>query len=700
MSHIPHSPKSEHPLNILNRQMTLIERARSMASFEPRKLTTIIFGGVEQAASWEAAVSAVETKLQKSDTSRLPTEYGELSRVGLYHEGLKSGKAMMEHDIANGRNHFSLLCHDYTFINGSPFGLHTAMFIPTLKLQADAEQISQWLPDAESGKILGAYCQTELGHGTFVRGLETTAVFDYKEDQFIIHSPTPASTKYWPGSLGYSASHAIVMARLIIRGKDYGIHPFMVQLRSLEDFKPMQGVELGDIGLKLGLNTVDNGYAIFDNVRIPRRNMLMRNAQVSREGVYIKSGSASDKHAYATMVYTRNNLIPSIMFQLAQAVTISIRYSTIREQGSLPFSLSNAPEISIMCFRSQNYRLFLGMARSFAILASSKVCDALYKSFIALYNRGDDRLSGSIHSTTAGVKAYTSQIALESAEDARKCCGGHGYSRLSGLPDIVSNLASIATLEGENYVMFLQTARYLVKVTSKIRKNEQVDSQLAYLVDEYKASNKKPGSSCSATGSEFLSGDVQLQIFRHRAARLIFECEERLKGSNHNQEPLPELWNKYMMDLVFAARAHVEYFVLNCFVKLVHETDDTPTRRVLKLLCDFFALSTIESPLSIGGAGFLEDGYVSIGQIRGIRDQIETILNQLLPEAVALTDAWNFSDASLRSAIGRKDGNAYETLLSWTRQLPINTVSKKEGGADTLGFQKYIRPILKMRSKM
>lgn len=39
-----------------------------------------------------------------------------------------------------------------------------------------------------------------------------------------------------------------------------------------------------------------------------------------------------------------------------------------------------------------------------------------------------------------------------------------------------------------------------------------------------------------------------------------------------------------------------------------------------------------------------------------------------------------FSDASLQSALGRKDGNVYETLLSWTRQIPLNQESRKSGG--------------------
>ena len=47
--------------------------------------------------------------------------------------------------------------------------------------------------------IFGTYIQTELGHGTFVRGLETTATYDKTTQEFIIDSPTLTSIKYWPG---------------------------------------------------------------------------------------------------------------------------------------------------------------------------------------------------------------------------------------------------------------------------------------------------------------------------------------------------------------------------------------------------------------------------------------------------------------------------------------------------------------------
>ena len=77
-------------------------------------------------------------------------------------------------------------------------------------------------------QITGSYSQTELGHGSDVAGLQTTATFDEKTDEFIINTPSILATKFWPGDLGLFSSHTIVFAKLIIEGNKYGIHPFLV----------------------------------------------------------------------------------------------------------------------------------------------------------------------------------------------------------------------------------------------------------------------------------------------------------------------------------------------------------------------------------------------------------------------------------------------------------------------------------------
>jgi len=134
--------------------------------------------------------------------------------------------------------------------------------------------------------ILGCYVQTELGHGSNVQGLETTATFDKENDQFVINSPTISSTKYWPGDCGLHANHCLLYAQLIIDGKSHGVQPFLVQTRDISTHQFLPGVSGGDIGPKFGYHSKENGWLRFANVRIPRSNMLMRYSQVDRSGQF------------------------------------------------------------------------------------------------------------------------------------------------------------------------------------------------------------------------------------------------------------------------------------------------------------------------------------------------------------------------------------------------------------------------------
>lgn len=131
---------------------------------------------------------------------------------------------------------------------------------------------------AKEYQILGCYAQTELGHGSNVAALETTATFDQKTDEFVIHSPTITATKWWPGDMGRYANHALVMAQLVIeqdgQKNSYGICPFIVQIRDRDTHKWMKGIQCGDMGPKFGYHSKDNGWLTFDHVRIPRDQML------------------------------------------------------------------------------------------------------------------------------------------------------------------------------------------------------------------------------------------------------------------------------------------------------------------------------------------------------------------------------------------------------------------------------------------
>ena len=110
-------------------------------------------------------------------------------------------------------------CWSYLFPGNSVLHLHQSMFTKSISFLASAEQKERWMTMINNLQILGCYAQTEMGHGSNVGGIETTATFDKQSDEFVIHTPNLKATKFWPGGLGIIATHGIVMAKMILDKK-------------------------------------------------------------------------------------------------------------------------------------------------------------------------------------------------------------------------------------------------------------------------------------------------------------------------------------------------------------------------------------------------------------------------------------------------------------------------------------------------
>jgi len=93
---------------------------------------------------------------------------------------------------------------------------------------------------------------------------------------------------------------------------------------------PMKGIALGEIGPKVGYNSKSNGWATFDNVRIPREQMLMRQVSVDKEGTF--SIESDPRVLYSVMMCIRLQLIDHSGIVLCKALTIALRYSACRRQ--------------------------------------------------------------------------------------------------------------------------------------------------------------------------------------------------------------------------------------------------------------------------------------------------------------------------------------------------------------------------------
>lgn len=118
-----------------------------------------------------------------------------LSRPDRYKLGLARGKRMRQLMDTHSWNDDDLLMAEYLVDDIQPYHLHMSLFTSAMREQCSDEQRKSWMPKIADWSIIGAYAQTELGHGSNVRGIELTATWDHSSREFVLHSPTLTASK-------------------------------------------------------------------------------------------------------------------------------------------------------------------------------------------------------------------------------------------------------------------------------------------------------------------------------------------------------------------------------------------------------------------------------------------------------------------------------------------------------------------------
>jgi len=573
--------------------------------------------------------------------------------------------------------------------NGGAFGLHFGAFMPTIMSQCTSKQQMEWLLPAMNMKIFGALAQTELGHGSNVRALQTTATYIKDTEEFLINSPTLKALKWWPGGLGKTATHCILYAQLIVDGKEYGFHSFMFQLRD-EHHLPLPGIEVGEVGPKIGDNFTETGFLRITNVRIPRTWMLMKNQQVTPDGKYVKKEKkGGGKSQYSTMLSIRAALVMGAGYRLAQGVTIIARYSCVRSQGFVnPEKATNrlAAENVILDYQVQQFRVLKQLAIAYAFVFTGKYIQQKFESVGVLTGEsaGEEAIRelGVLHAMSAGLKALCTFSAADGLEECRKCCGGHGVLLVSGVAQMTVDYLTYCTAEGDRIILELQTAKFLMKSFASARAGEQLATICDYLrpVSDKQFSISKIPVCNAKTIQDFCDLDQLIQLFRYRALRSIVRASSRYTKKLQEVEGV-QAWNACAVDMVDASRAHCYYVILRSFVLEVGQVKDLQVKTALSRLCALFG--TIHMQDNLGDWM----GHMTPETVTALRDTVRHLLQIVRPNAIALTDAFEFPDCVLNSALGRHDGKVYEALYEAARTSPLNETDPFEG-------YKYLKDVL------
>ncbi|KAJ0090409.1 hypothetical protein Patl1_14640 [Pistacia atlantica] len=206
----------------------------------------------------------------------------------------------------------------------------------------------KWLKDTENYVVKGCFAMTELGHGSNVKGIETVTTYDSNTGEFVINTPCESAQKYCIGGAANHATQTVVFSQLGINGKNQGVHAFICQIRDA-DGKICLNIRIADL---------------FDNVRIPKENLLNSIADVSPDGEYLSAIRDQDQRFAAFMAALTSghvNIASAVVYISKIGLSIAIRYALSRRAFSIT---PNGPEILLLDYANHQRRLLPLLAKT------------------------------------------------------------------------------------------------------------------------------------------------------------------------------------------------------------------------------------------------------------------------------------------------------------------------------------------------
>ncbi|GAA3932899.1 acyl-CoA dehydrogenase [Microbacterium soli] len=546
------------------------------------------------------------------------------------------------------------------------------------------EHHRRWLPGIMDLSIPGAFAMTEIGHGSDVAAVGTTATYDPDTEEFVIDTPFRAATKEFLGNAALHGIAATVFAQLITKGVNHGVHCFYVPLRD-EDGNDLPGIGREDDGLKGGLNGIDNGRLSFDHVRVPRTNLLNKYGDVAADGTYTSPIASPGRRFFTmlgTLVQGRVSLDGAASWASALGLHIALTYGSQRRQ----FDGVDGQETVLLDYGKHQRRLLPRLATTYAqIFAHDEFLRKFDDVFSGRGDTPDDRED--LETLAAALKPLSTWHALDTLQEAREACGGAGFMAENRLVGLRQDLDIYVTFEGDNNVLLQLVGKRLLTDFAAQFKGKDAAALAKYAV-EHTAGKVFHGAGLRALGQAVadlgstarsvelgLRAEQQHELLTERVQQMVADIAGRLRAAGKDEALGERLFNENQAELIEAARAHGELLQWEAFTDAVNAIEDEHTKQVLTWLRDLFGLSLVEKHL----AWHLINGRLSTQRAAAVSSYIDRLCARLRPHALELVEAFGYEPEHVRATIAsgieqqrQDEARAHYAALAASGEAPLS----------------------------
>lgn len=532
----------------------------------------------------------------------------------------------------------SLGYHDLSLM--VKYGVQFGLFGGAVYSLGSEKHHKKYVKALANGDLLGCFAMTETGHGSNVKQLETTGTYDKATDEIIIHSPTYSAGKEYIGN-ALHGSLAVVFCQLRVDEVCNGIHAVLVPYRD-DKGNTLAGIKVEDCGYKMGLNGVDNGRIWFDQVRVPRENLLDKYGGIGAGGVY-ESPIENENKRFFTMlgalVAGRICVGHAGLNAGKTGLTIAIKYALKRRQ----FGPDGHDETLIMDYPSHQQRLTPLLVKSYLYhFALSN----LREEYIDTLHELDKR---KVETKAAGLKAMATWLGTRAIQESREACGGKGYLAENRFAELKGDSDVFTTFEGDNTVLMQLVAKGLLTQFKQSFHDDGAKAVMRFIMGKisFTLTEYNPYFKRNTDLDHLMSDDFHADALRYREKKILISLSNRMRKYLKKRINPYDAFLKCQNHMLDLAEAYVDRLVYRETWKTLNTMESSPEKDVLIKMVRYYALDI----MSTHKGWYLENDFMEGSKTKAIRRIINKLNQELRMELEGLVDAFDIPEESLRAEI-------------------------------------------------
>lgn len=532
----------------------------------------------------------------------------------------------------NNMEGYAYIFENMMYVDGSltiKFGVQFGLFGGSIQKLGTKKHHDKYLKDAGSGSLLGCFAMTETGHGSNVRGIKTTATYDKETDNIIIQTPGQNDNKEYIGNALHSKI-ASVFAQLIVDGKNEGVHAILVPLRN-EKHELLPGIKVDDNGYKLGLNGVDNGKIWFDQVSVPRKNLLNKYGDIKENGSYHSEIKNPNKRFFTmlgTLVGGRICVARAGLGGAKFALAVAIKHALKRRQFNDSIKVQ---EDLLMDYPTHQLRLT-------PLVASAYVYHVALDTIMEAYSDQSQPDKRKVETQVAGLKSIITWYANSAIQECREACGGKGYLLENRIADLKGDVDIFTTFEGDNTVLLLLAAKGVLSDFKSEFNSSGFSAVLKILGIQInnKLTTINPVYSNKVDKEHLYSPKFHKHAFDYRTRRLTYTLAMRIRDYIKTGMPSYQAFLKVQTHLLALGKAYSCELAYSTYCDFVDTVPDEKNRLLFQKLGTLHALHAIREDAE----WYLEQGYIGGTKSKAIRQRVERLSTELRPHIQVLVDGF------------------------------------------------------------